>query len=167
MLIAGVVVLLFIAGVVPFSSLLLLLVVFFLFAGCIQYTAHAQSNTQHPISGVGANLPAWQNAQRIQRAAVLSMLGTFGLGNSDLRNIITDPAAGGSFHNLRLSMMNRDFTDAGETTLLLYMIQALSRTYNIPDQAHEPACITCDMICSIVNQAIKLSLNMHLFLCQS
>lgn len=111
---AGVVILLFVAGVVPFSSLIFLLVAFFLFASCIQYNILARTDTQHTRPGIAANLPAWQNAQRIQRAAVLSMLGTFGLGNPAFRDIITDPAAGGSLHNLRLSMMNRDFTDAGK-----------------------------------------------------
>ena len=111
---AGVVILLFVAGIVPFASLLFLLVALFLFASCIQYHVLARNDVQHIRPRANATLPAWGNAERMQRAAVLSMLGTFGLGNPSLGNVLAGHSTGGAFHNLRLSMMNRDFTDAGK-----------------------------------------------------
>ena len=111
---AGVVILLFVAGVVPFSSLLFLLVALFLFASCIQYNVLARTDLQQTRPGAVANVRAWQSTERMQRAAVLSMLNTFGLGNPALQNVMAGQTAGASLHNLRLSMMNRDFTDAGK-----------------------------------------------------
>ena len=111
---AGVVILLFVAGVVPFSSVLFLLVALFLFASCVQYNVLARNDLQQTRPGAVANVRAWQSTERMQRAAVLSMLNTFGLGNPALQNVMAGQPAGASLHNLRLSMMNRDFTDAGK-----------------------------------------------------
>ena len=102
------------AGIVPFSSLLFLLIALFLFASCIQYRVLAQNEIQHVRPRANATLPAWGNAERMQRAALLSMLGTIGLGNPVHGNVLAGHPTSGAFHNLRLSMMNRDFTDAGK-----------------------------------------------------
>lgn len=97
---AGVVVLLFLAGLVPFSSLLFLLLALLVLTSCVQYNAVIQQEVQH-LPQQDSQPQSRQQAEAWQHAAVLSMMGTMSLHS---------PA----FHHLRLAMLNREFTDAGK-----------------------------------------------------
>lgn len=96
------VILLFLAGLVPFSSLLFLLLALFALASCIQYNAIVrQQAEQHFVDEPAPQLQRRRSNEAFHHAAVLSMMGTLGLSS---------PA----FNNLRLAMLNRDFNDSGE-----------------------------------------------------
>ena len=97
----GVVILLFLAGLVPFSSVVFLLVALFALASCIQYNAIVrQQAEQQSAAAPGYQAQPFTHPERFHHAAVLSMMGTLG---------VTSPA----LHNLRLAMMNRDFNESG------------------------------------------------------
>ncbi len=96
------VILLFLAGLVPFSSVLFLLLALFALASCIQYNAIVRQEADQRST----NEPALQTQNRrlnesLHHASVLSMMGTLGLNSPAL-------------HSLRLAMVNRDFDDSGK-----------------------------------------------------
>lgn len=162
--VAGVVILLFVAGIVPFSSLLFLLVALFLFASCIQYNVLARNEAPQTRPGAVANVRAWQNTERMQRAAVLSMLNTFGLGNPALQNIMAGQPAGASLHNLRLSMMNRDFTDAGKLAFehFLHVMLCLLVTADLSHMTglhptEMPTQLSIDMCCQAEGVSLAMA----------
>lgn len=111
---AGVVILLFVAGLVPFSSVLFLLLALFALASCVQYNLLARHEADQGRPGIAGRMPAWQSAERMHRAAILGMMGTFGFANPALHHLMAAHPTRTTMHNLRLSLMNRDFTDAGE-----------------------------------------------------
>ena len=104
---AGVVILLFLAGLVPFSSVLFLLLALFALASCIQYNAIVRQEQQ---SGGAPGSPTYPftGPERLHHAAMLSMMGTLGMNSPAL-------------HNLRLAMINRDFNESGGESWLARM----------------------------------------------
>lgn len=99
---AGVVILLFLAGLVPFSSVVFLLVALFALASCIQYNALVrQQAEQQSAAAPGYQPQPFAQPEQFHHAAVLSMMGTLSM---------TSPA----LHNLRLAMMNREFSESGK-----------------------------------------------------
>ena len=101
--VAGVIILLFLAGMVPFSSLIFLLLALFVLASCLQYNAIVrQEAEQQTQQDPGIQLQSRRNAESFHQAAVLSMMGTLGLQSPAL-------------NNLRLAMLNREFNDTGNT----------------------------------------------------
>ena len=96
---AGIVILLFLAGLVPFSSLLFLLLAMCALSSCIQYNAIVRQELERQSTNApGPQAQFHSNAERNRHVAILSMMGTVGLDN------------------LRLSMMNRDFDESGIDT---------------------------------------------------
>lgn len=93
---AGVVILLFLAGLVPFSSLLFLLLAMCALSSYIQYTAIVRQEVERQSTNTpGSQAQLLSNAERNRHVAILSMMGTVGLDS------------------LRLGMLNRDFDDSG------------------------------------------------------
>ncbi|DBB01205.1 TPA: hypothetical protein ACH3X1_001087 [Trebouxia sp. C0004] len=104
--IVGVVILLFLAGLVPFSSLLFLLLALFALASCIQYNAIVRQEADQRSNSESALQTQNQRInESFHHAAVLSMMGTLGLNSPAL-------------NNLRLAMLNRDFDDSDYEMLL-------------------------------------------------
>lgn len=103
---AGIVILLFLAGLVPFSSVLFLLLALCALSSYIQYNANAlvrQEPEQQSTNTTG--LPAQLSSERAERTrqwhmANMMMMGTVG----------------------GLSMMNRDFNESGKVVLGCYMV---------------------------------------------
>lgn len=91
------------AGLVPFSSLLFLLLALFALASCIQYNAIVRQEAEHRAPGL--HMQTRRSPESFHQAAVLSMMGTLGLNSPAL-------------NNLRLSMLNRDFTAAGKRVFI-------------------------------------------------
>lgn len=104
--ILGFIILLFLAGLVPFSSLIFLLLALFVLASCRQYNAIVrQEAEQQTQQDPGIQLQSRRNAESFHQATVLSMMGTLGLQSSAL-------------NNLRLAMLNREFNDTDYEMLL-------------------------------------------------
>ena len=98
---AGVVLLLFLAGLVPFSSVLFLLLALLALASCLQYNAVVRQQAEQRSNSGSSLHQERRTADSFHQAAVLSMMGTFGLNSAAL-------------NNLRLAMLDRDFNDAGK-----------------------------------------------------
>ena len=93
---AGVVILLFLAGLVPFSSLVFLLLAMCALSSYTQYHAIVRQELERQSTNtLGPLAQLHSNAERNRHVAIVSMMGTVGLDN------------------LRLGMMNRDFDESG------------------------------------------------------
>lgn len=94
---AGVIILLFLAGLLPFSSVVFLLLGMCALSSYIQYIAIVrQGPERQPSNATGLPAQLFPSAERNRHVAILSMMGTVGMDD------------------LRLSLMNRDFNESGK-----------------------------------------------------
>ena len=115
--VAGVVVLLFLAGLVPFSSLIFLLLAMCALSSYIQYNTLVRQELERqsaPTGTPGLQAPFFMHPEHAHHADVLSSMGTL------------------SLQQLRLSLMNRDFDESGIqatcNTLQLVLVAGLHKT---------------------------------------